>query len=137
MLGSYVPDTAKLCNCSLCEDEATRSWALAFKNGDTEPSDNDLLLAPRVFGYALGKKAFCQFALDSISPVAPSRPEDERYGKEVILPKNVQEEEFEDIKTMVRNHVDAMSKPQDQRMSDSIAGKGESLILLFHGKLSF
>ena len=132
-LGEHSPKTTQICTCSLCEDAATKEWAEAFNDGlDTLPNTNDLLLAPRIFGYTLGKKLWCQFRIDRIRNITD-------YGKSgigeaLILPENMTEKEFSDIKGMIQNHSDAMSHPHNERFSDVIADKGESLILLFHGK---
>ena len=44
--------------------------------------------------------------------------------------------EYNDIINMVLNHSAAMGRPRDKRFSDVVSDKGESLILLFYGKLS-
>jgi hypothetical protein len=132
-LGSHVPKiNSKICTCSLCEDIETKEWTRAMRAVEqAKPSINDLLLAPRVFGYALTRKMWCQFALDKIETVIIA--EDEGFGKELILPEEIDRDENDDIKHMVKYHMNVMSKPTGERIGDTIGGKGESLILLFHG----
>jgi hypothetical protein len=95
-------------------------------------NDNDLLLPPRVLGFALNKKEWCQFSLDKIQRSRMLELKDE--GAEVeglIFPPKVMEEERKDIFKLISGHKRVMSHPG--RFSDTIDGKGESLILLFHG----
>ena len=94
--------------------------------------DNDLLLPQRVFGFALNKKEWCQFSLDKIQRSRTLEFQD--GGAEVeglVFPPKVTEEERRDIFKLISGHKRVMTHPR--RFSDTIDGKGESLILLFHG----
>jgi len=94
--------------------------------------DNDLLLPPRVFGFALNKKEWCQFLLEKIQRSQTLVFRDE--GTEVeglVFPPKVTEEERRDIFKLISGHKRVVS--HNRRLSDTIDGKGESLILLFHG----
>lgn len=93
---------------------------------------NDLLLAPRVFGFALSRKVWCQFELNKIRTVNVEY--DPMLGKSLVLPDGVVESEFEDILHMVKYHTHVMGENPNKRIGDGVQGKGESLILLFHGK---
>ncbi|ROW07756.1 hypothetical protein VMCG_03439 [Cytospora schulzeri] len=123
------------CSCSLCVDENTKSWLESFDEAKSQPQDeldvNDLLLAPRVFGYALSRKIWCQFELSKIQTVGV--PYDPTFKNSLVLPDGVVESEFLDILHLVKYHTHVMGRNPDDRMGDSIKGKGESLILLFHG----
>jgi hypothetical protein len=132
-LGEHASKSTQICTCALCEDPATKTWAEAFNSGlNTSPDVNDLLLAPRVLGYTLGKKLWCQFRIDCIKNVTDyGNP---GLGQEMIPPENMSSGEWDDIIQMVQCHSAAMAHPQDERFSDVVPEKGESLILLFHGE---
>jgi hypothetical protein len=137
LLGNMEPlQGVKLCHCLLCIDKTTKSWVEAMETGtDLETTDdNDLLLPPRVCGFALNRKEWCQFSLDGIYPadfleIDPDSPNLEG----LVLPDDVDDEEQRDILSMVQNHWRVMAKPPSERIADMIGGKGESLLFLFHG----
>lgn len=54
----------------------------------------------------------------------------------MIFSVDFEEEEQEYVLRMVRNHYGIMANPVQKGLSDSISGKGDSLILLFHGRAS-
>ncbi|GAQ11473.1 hypothetical protein ALT_8794 [Aspergillus lentulus] len=127
--------STKLCHCQLCLDSETKSWVHDIKSKVTRPSNyNDLLLPPRLFGFALNRKEWGQFFLNDIERTEPAEMgEFEGEMKGLILPDEVSKDEQRHIFTMVSNHWHVMAKPRSQRIADMIGGKGESLILLFHG----
>jgi len=135
-IGNIEPtNDTKLCHCSLCLEEETKAWKDAIEHGRDFPlHDNDLLLPPRLFGFALNRKDWCQFYLNNIKMVdlLEATP-DEGEVKGLILPSDVDKKERQDIYKMVRNHWEMMTKAPAERIADMIGGKGESLILLFHG----
>ena len=92
-------------------------------------NNNDLLLPPRLFGYALARKEWFQFAIDRIVP-------DNKYPndlEEVIFPRHFGKNEQNNIVQMVKSYSEFMARP-DRRIGDFIGGKGTSLIFLFHGQ---
>ena len=131
LLGKMFPINTALCNCTLCLDSETQGWLKKIRRGDLTAntnSNNDLLLPPRLFGYALARKDWFQFAIDRIVP-------DNKHSedlKEVIFPHSFGEDEQNNIVQMVRSYSKFMDRP-DQRIGDFIGGKGTSLIFLFHG----
>jgi len=136
LLGKIRPDVNEPCVCSLCLPQETKAWAAAIERGETyDSNNNDLLLPPRVFGYALIRKEWCQFALDNIEVIVKSGDgyEGRKMLEELEFPKDVDGEEQEDIRILVKNHSRVMAKPPQERIGDMVGGKGESLILLFHG----
>ena len=131
-----------ICHCRQFCNEASKDWIKAFeaREPSKETDDNDLLLAPRVLGYALGRKTWCQFLVNNIilnDPVDDEGDQAKNEGmeKQTVFPADFDEEEQEGVLSMVRNHYAIMAKSVDHRLSDSISGKGESLVLLFHGKI--
>lgn len=144
-LGIVEPSSEKLCPCLQCLDEETQKWIKALKYGkEFNWSDNDLLLPPRLSGYSLGRKEWCQFSLDFISVAENPWPDlsmrqelatgNRNTIKGLILPEGLGEHEQQDIYNMVANHSQVMARPPEKRVGDVICGKGESLILLFHGR---
>lgn len=136
-LGSLQPDSRTLCFCTLCLDEESKMWEKALREGESfDRTDNDLLLPPRISGYSLGRKEWCQFSLESISVIedqwAGSRSS-QIMARGLILPDELTEQEQEDIRSMVANHSRVIARPIEERIGDIIGGMGESLILLFHG----
>ena len=132
----------------MCMDQNTKTWydkmnAISkAKGANLETAvqealnmafdDNDLLLPPRVFGFALNKKEWCQFSLERIQRSRKLEFKDEGSVVEgLIFPPKVMEEERRDIFKLISCHKRVLS--DRQRLSDTIDGKGESLILLFHG----
>lgn len=97
-------------------------------------TENDLLLPPRVFGFALNRKGWCQFFLNRIHENTMLEvSEDGAKVEGLVFPSKVKAEERRDIFKLVSSHARVISRTQDQRIADTIGGKGESLILLFHG----
>lgn len=134
-LGNRPPDLfAADCSCSLCNDESTKKWRDSISTEQLSPAEdiNDLLLAPRVFGFTLGRKIWCQLALDRITTEEVET--DEISSEEFILPEGVERDDLTDIAHMVKAHTQVMSQNSDHRIGDAIGGKGESLVFLFHGK---
>jgi hypothetical protein len=127
--------STKLCHCQLCLDSETKSWRDDTQDKVTRPFNyNDLLLPPRLFGFALSRKEWGQFFLNDIERTELAElGEFEGNMKGLVLPEEVSEDEQRHIFTMVRNHWHVMAKPRGQRIADMIGGKGESLILFSHG----
>ncbi|ESZ91049.1 aaa family ATPase [Sclerotinia borealis F-4128] len=112
-LAEIPQSLSQICHCSLCEDDTTTSWRRAMmKDCPLEDNVNDLLLAPRVFGYALTRKTWCQFALDKIVVQDFSTNTGDEIYEKLVLPENMTKDELGDIQQLVTKH---------------------SLILLFHG----
>lgn len=142
-LGIVEPSPDKLCPCQLCLNEETAKWAEALEKGEAYTySDNDLLLPPRLSGYSLGRKEWCQFSLSGISVAKDLWPptsrtqltaDDPNAENGLILPEGLDRQEHDDIRNMVVRHSQVMARPPEERVGDMIGGKGESLILLFHG----
>ncbi|KAI1878548.1 uncharacterized protein JN550_000730 [Neoarthrinium moseri] len=133
-LGNHYPALhTSICHCSLCIDDATKEWCNSFTSEDTpsEENINDLLLAPRVFGYALARKIWCQFSLNMIKPEIIK--DVEISDDDFILPEGIEKSDLVDIEHMVKTHTAVMSRKTEERIGDAVGGKGESLILLFHG----
>jgi hypothetical protein len=61
-------------------------------------------------------------------------PYDPTLEKSLILPDGVEESEYQDILHMIKYHTHVMGKNPSERIGDGVQGKGEGLILLFHGK---
>ena len=136
-LGSLEPHSGTLCSCTLCLSQESKEWAKALQEGKPfDRTDDDLLLPPRISGYSLGRKEWCQFSLPSISVIQDQwagSSNSQSIAKGLILPDELTEQEQEDISSMVASHSRVMARPIEKRIGDIIGGKGESLILLFHG----
>jgi hypothetical protein len=135
-LGELRPVADEICSCSLCLSDECKKWVFAIET-DTEHDESrfDFLLAPRALGYALTRKQWCQFAFEHIEIVDASK-DDAASGQileELVFPESVDEDEQEDILCLVKRHSEVMSLPVEKRLGDTVSGKGESLILLFHG----
>lgn len=65
LLGKMIPINKATCNCTLCLDSNTQAWLNEIRRGELteDRNDNDLLLPPRLFGYALARKDWFQFAI--------------------------------------------------------------------------
>ena len=142
MLGTTEPTSdVRACYCSLCWDQETKDWVSGMEDLNSKidaqlNTTNDLLLPPRLLGFALNRKEWCQFTLSCINPVPQLEPSVDGAEKNgLVFPDSVEEDERNDIYCLVRNHWKIMARPSEQRIADIIGGKGESLILLFHGKL--
>ncbi|OKL58565.1 hypothetical protein UA08_06032 [Talaromyces atroroseus] len=123
------------CHCPLCLSDEAILWVESIEKGNAPFSvENELLLTPRVVGFALNRKEWGQFWLNNIEVVNKSEGAvRESRGKDLILPVGMNEDEERHIYAMVNNHSRAMARPRSQRLMDVIGKKGESLILLFHG----
>ena len=146
-LGNLEPSRGRICSCTLCINEGTKRWMKALKMGEDFPSsENDLLLAPRLMGFTLGRKEWCQFSLDCIRRIdnrwdTSQRPQSDDCrtsfrqlaAKSLVLPDDLEDQVQDDIFNMIATHPQVMAKTPNNRIGDVIGGKGESLILLFHG----
>ncbi|KUL90361.1 hypothetical protein ZTR_02051 [Talaromyces verruculosus] len=122
------------CHCQLCLNDEAKSWVISIRKGNSPSSvENELLLTPRVVGFALNRKEWGQFWLHNIEAVNKSAGVGrENRVKDLILPVGMTDDEERHIYAMVDNHSKAMARPRSQRLTDVIGRKGESLILLFH-----
>ena len=137
-MGALEPSDDTPCNCDLCIDPETKRWQddVFFKQSNCSRSDNDMLLTPRLLGFSLGRKEWCQFWLSNITINQHISTETDEPGVEgIVLPETLSDEEKTDIYNMVLHHWDILARPRKKRVGDAIGGKGESLVLLFHGKL--
>lgn len=123
------------CHCQLCLSDEAKSWVKSIEKGNSLSSiENELLLVPRVVGFALNRKEWGQFWLHNIEVVNKSEDTGlESSVKDLIPPVGMNEDEERHIYAMINNHSRAMARPRRQRLTDVIGRKGESLILLFHG----
>lgn len=123
------------CHCQLCLSDEAKSWVKSIeKNNALSSVENELLLTPRVVGFALNRKEWGQFWLHNIEVVNKAEGAGRlSMVKDLILPAGMNEDEERHIYAMVNNHSKAMARPRSQRLTDVIGGKGDSLILLFHG----
>ena len=136
VLNTFEPvSSTDFCHCQLCLDSETKSCRDDTQAKVTRPFNyNDLLLPPRLFGFALNWKGWGQFCLNDIEQTEPAEMgKFEGEMKGLVLPDEVSEKEQQHIFAMVSNHWHVMAKPRGQRIADMIGGKGESLIILFHG----
>ena len=126
-----IPINKAPCNCTLCLDFDTQAWLTKIRRGELteDRNNNDLLLPPRLFGYALARKDWFQFAIDKIRP-------DDKHSEDlnsVIFPRSIGQDAQRNMVQMVKNYSKFMAHP-NQRIGDFIGGKGTSLIFLFHGQ---
>ncbi|KAF2095320.1 P-loop containing nucleoside triphosphate hydrolase protein [Rhizodiscina lignyota] len=110
----------------------------AFRSGDKLPEELPTgakeilaLLPPRVLGYALHEKEWAQFNVKALGPV--------QWEGQKQAWKNLELDplEKERIRLLVKNHIllrEGKNKvrPEDL-VGDLIGGKGQGLVLLFHG----
>lgn len=135
VLNTFEPvSSTDFCHCQLCLDSETKSWRDDTQTKVTRQFNyNDLLLPPRLFGFALNWKGWGQFCLNDIEQTEPAERGTDGEIKGLVLPNEVKKNEQLHILAMVSNHWHVMAKPRGQRIADMIGGKGESLIILFHG----
>lgn len=142
----------EFCKCGLCMSPLTEAWVKTInavfkaKREDFEEArqtamefpltDDDLLLSPRVFGFALNRKHWCQFSLDRISPKPIVGVDDEGNISGLVLPSKIGSDQKKDIHKLVSSHRRLMGRRRQERLADTISGKGDSLLLLFHGTFS-
>lgn len=123
------------CNCTSClGNEALRKTLRVEYDGAKENSDFSdeqfLICPPRVLGYAMRQKTWCQLLVSEIKAVKHDK---EDAFKRLVLPgpqKTL-------IRSLVSKHgVRDEYGENNSQLEDIIGGKGKGLVILLHGKLS-
>ncbi|KAI9647993.1 hypothetical protein NHQ30_002621 [Ciborinia camelliae] len=134
LLGGHAQALTRICQCSLCEDNTTTAWCTAMeKDGVFQDDDNDLLLAPRVLGYALTGKMWCQFSLDKIATQEFKKNAEHEIYQKFVMPGNMERKELGYIQKLVAQHMNVMAQLPTRHIENTNIGKRDNLILLFHG----
>ena len=139
-LGDMVLISIKdFCDCELCLSSDHKNWSEKFAKYNARDDDFHFLLLPaRVLGYALSRKIWAQFTVDEVADVDNPSP-DEVYDNQLVFPGNDSEDQKADLKSLIVNHIKVREREASSRklVNDPIRGKGEGLILLFHGIVQF
>ncbi|KAJ4291004.1 hypothetical protein N0V90_010200 [Kalmusia sp. IMI 367209] len=127
-------------DCKFCDTKARADWMRSFTNDVDhtehvlspnrfdETSDQWLLLPARVLGFCLGLKFWAQFSVENLQGIDENDIGD--LKEELVLPKDL---DIEVLEKMFKYHSRSLSTATDRTMRDPISGKGDGLILLFHG----
>jgi hypothetical protein len=91
--------------------------------------DHFMLLPSRVLGFLLGRKQWAQFLVDKIQDIEQNDTEVD-IRTQLALPKDL---EFKRLQDMVKFHSGVVNATDRSSMRDPISGKGNGLVLLFHG----
>jgi hypothetical protein len=86
------------------------------------------MLPPRALGFALNVKLWGQFLVDSIYKF-DEQDVDHTFDKELVFPEGKNDKNKMIVKALIMNH----GNSSFSRITDSIGGKGQGLVLLFHG----
>jgi hypothetical protein len=130
--GSLQPQTRTTpCNCSLCISEESKDWIAGFgtKRGKQDLIDY-ALLPPRALGFSLKNKLWGQFLIDGLDELN-EKDVDVTFNEELVFPEGKDDKNKMIVKSLIMNH----GNPSFSRITDSIGGKGQGLVLLFHGML--
>jgi hypothetical protein len=129
-------------NCKACATQHRQAWMQLFPkvqcdNKDTQDSnafddehDHFMLLPSRVLGFLLGRKQWAQLLVENIQPLEQDDMKDD-IGSQIALPQYL---ELSKLQNMVSCHSSVVNAPDRSSMRDPIDGKGNGLVLLFHGK---
>ena len=130
--GLLSPQTrATLCNCSLCMSEESKEWMTEFgKQGEKKDRIEYAMLPPRALGFSLNDMLWGQFLINGINEIG-AEDVDHTFDNELIFPEGKEDAIKKTVKALIMNH---KMQPSSQ-ITDPISGKGQGLILLFHGEL--
>jgi hypothetical protein len=96
-----------------------------------------MICAPRVNGYALGKKMWVQLQVDSIREIKDENRTNALAFNNIVLPKTNEWKTVKDlIRLLVENHATEGTVKRDGvpgQLKDLVAGKGQGLVILLHG----
>ncbi|KAL6721020.1 hypothetical protein ACLMJK_000120 [Lecanora helva] len=133
--GSLSPQYGTPCNCSLCMSEESKKWMARFGQHNNQESlgvqENMIdyaLLPPRALGFALKGKLWGQFLITEIEKFE-SMAADSTFDRDLIFPEGKDDRNKRILKDLIVHHGNQSFKP----ITDSINGKGQGLVLLFHG----
>ena len=90
--------------------------------------DDYALLPHRALGFALDSKQWGQFLIKEIIEPDPAEI-DEVFDKELVFPQGKDDENKRVVKELILNH----GSKSFRRITDPVGGKGQGLVLLFHG----
>jgi hypothetical protein len=129
-------------NCKDCATQFRQTWIQSFPNvecDNKETQDSDsfddqydhfMLLPSRVLGFLLGRKQWAQFRVEYIHEIMQDNT-NTNIGSQLSLPKDI---DFSNLQNMVKSHSGVVNATGQSSMRDPINGKGNGLVLLFHGK---
>ncbi|KAH9862850.1 hypothetical protein J1614_010943 [Plenodomus biglobosus] len=127
-------------NCKECATQFRQTWIQSFPNVECDNKetqdwesfddqhDHFMLLPSRVLGFLLGKKRWAQFHVEHIHEIKQDIDSD--IESQMALPKDL---EFGNLQNMVKSHSGVVHATGQSSMRDPINGKGNGLVLLFHG----
>ena len=131
VIGKLRPQRMLGCKCKLCfDDSGSSEWMSKFAKTDGREQDgnrNYSLLPARALGYCLGTKAWAQFHIERIKDI--ESPNSDDILKRLIFPEESAGVK-EDLRTLIAQHGSIMTP----LIADPIAGKGNGLTVLLHGK---
>lgn len=135
-------DTQAALNCRSCATQSRQTWMRSFPEvvcGNKVTQDSDsfddqydhfMLLPSRVLGFLLGRKQWAQFLVENIQKIKQDDTNTD-IESQLALPKDL---DFEKLQNMVKSHSGVVNATDQSSMRDPIDGKGNGLVLLFHGK---
>ena len=116
------------CNCPLCLSEDSKKWIASFGHtGEQKDVDDYALLPHRALGFALNGKLWGQFLIDEIEP--DTEMGTDVFKEELVFPEGKGDKNKEVLKDLIENH----GNQSFSRITDFVGGKGQGLVLLFHG----
>lgn len=89
--------------------------------------DDYALLPYRALGFALNSKSWGQFSIDGIEPDVKDAYD--VFMNELVFPDGKEDKNKEVLKGLITNH----GNQSFSRITDFVGGKGQGLVLLFHG----
>ena len=98
------------------------------KPRDQKDTIDYALLPPRALGFALNGKLWGQFLITEIEEL-DTKDADYTFDEALIFPEGKDDRNKSIVKDLIMNHGNRSLKP----ITDSIDGKGQGLVLLFHG----
>lgn len=93
--------------------------------------DDYAMLPPRALGFALDSKRWGQFLIDGIQP--DTKDTYDVFEKELVFPEGKDDKNKDVLKDLITSH----GNQSFSRITDFVGGKGQGLVLLFHGLASY
>ena len=89
------------------------------------------MLPPRALGFALDNKSWGQFLIDGIQP--DTKDTYDVFQQELVFPEGKDDTNKAVLIDLITSHGDQSFS----RITDFVGGKGQGLVLLFHGLASY
>jgi SpoVK/Ycf46/Vps4 family AAA+-type ATPase len=106
-------------------NKQTDPWSISISHSQEPKEDDFLMMPPKIFGYDFFEKEWVSLSVSNIKPIKWNK----QPYEDLVLPEATKHL----VKAMVTIRASSIKKTGEHANFDIISGKGNGLIMLFHG----